>query len=325
MNLRFLGILLAFVNDASAQECVLCPGNEPPTNGNLVIGSDDVHSNLTCNDVASLALTETVENCHVMQEYGYSWVCGCPGVEAGTCPGLCPDGSAVGLPDHILEGSNITCSFFDLLAKGTSDENVCSAYQQIGKAYCECLGNPPVCSGVCPDGQPPPNLDAHILGISCRELNDFMKLVTNETECLANQHLIGAHCGCGGVAPSICSGICSNGQAPQNPNAIVFNHTSCAEYDNSVRFITDETKCVKVQEHLGIFCGCTSSILPALTSAPTDALIHAISPSPTLRFATLSPILASPIDRSKKSGAVVLGKTAFPWILSAIALLGAFV
>jgi hypothetical protein len=337
MNLRFVALLLAFVA-SSAQNCTLCPENALPANGDLVIGYDDVLGILTCNTVAELLLEETAEDCVEFQQYGFASVCGCPGIEAGPCPGLCPDGSEIGLPDFALPvGEGITCSFFDLLAKGTSNETVCASYQQIGVAYCDCSGFVPACSGICPDGQSPPDPNLNIFGLSCGELDAFSKFIANETECGEAQQQIGAPCGCAGLKPR-CSGICSNGQPPPNPSATIFGESSCGEFDTNIQYVTNATQCAEIQERLGAYCGCSTprittpapitavkpSINPpiaAVTPAPT---IRRVTPAPTIRPVKPAPTILAPIALARKSAAMDLDK-AIAGVFGVVVLLAAFV
>ena len=183
-----------------------------------------------------------------------------------------------------------------MISSNFTDED-CDGLHLSGIPFtCGCPGvEAGICPGICPDGQPLLNPNITIFGITCGDLDWYAQLSSNETECAEAQQL-GAFCGCSGVAPT-CSGICSNGQPPPNPNSTIFDAFTCAEYDGLLQFVANETLCAQNQLLGSIFCGCQGSLLPLsgtvpvtrptrspnvrLTSAPVENSQSSSTPAPT--------------------------------------------
>ena len=102
MTFLSLALLTAFSATVLAQDCSFCPGGELPLNGDLVVVESSGVS-LTCNDGVELVKNNSVDECNFFFNLGYAFLCRCPGVEAGPCPGLCPDGSNVTSPDLVID------------------------------------------------------------------------------------------------------------------------------------------------------------------------------------------------------------------------------
>ena len=211
-----------------------------------------------------------------MNEYG-PFVCGCPGAEAGSCSGLCPDGSPLpnpdaAVPDFLFDG--VTCGDIDLFAKATSNDTECSGIRQTFSYWCGCTGsNAPSCSGVCANGMPVPNPDLTLGGDTCGDLDFQATLIENEELCSDIQQTYGYLCGCSGSNATLCSGVCANGM-PVPHTDLTFGDTTCRDLDFQATFSENEELCSELQQVYGPACGCADmcTVCPGGNVVPEESL-----------------------------------------------------
>ena len=136
-------LLIAFVAYSTALSCSFCPGNKKPKNPNLVLFVDQ-GGPVTCNDLVIEYPTSST-NCDSILDPGYKFVCGCPGVKAGPCHGICDAGEIITNPTNYLDdddglfGNYYTdCFIRDQLVKGRYYENTCPDFSPNFQAYCGC-------------------------------------------------------------------------------------------------------------------------------------------------------------------------------------------
>jgi hypothetical protein len=252
-------LLLTLVADVSGQEsCFLCAGNEAPANPDLFF----FLLNATCGELTDIALTQTFdeESCFLLNEYG-PFVCGCPGAKAGSCSGLCPDGSPpptpdAEAPDFLFDG--VTCADVDLFAKATSNDTECSDIRQSFSSMCGCSGSsaPSSCSGVCANGMPVPNPDVTFGGETCGNLDFLVKLTANVTECSEYQQVYGPACGCA----DMCT-VCPGGNVvPKDSLSLPLTlvdgtTTTCGDFETSIMNLSS-TECPLDKFPIADQCGC---------------------------------------------------------------------
>ena len=131
---------LAFVAIASAQTCPLCPNGGNPGNGNAVLFDDGIDS-LTCEEVSLMGISPAVDgSCADSFAYAIQSLCKCPGVKAGSCPGICRPGFILAQPDQGTELFGITCSVFDQFLRGEPGDTTCDAGMASSgfKGICKC-------------------------------------------------------------------------------------------------------------------------------------------------------------------------------------------
>jgi hypothetical protein len=315
MMFRLIGaFLLARAASVSAQtSCTLCQGNAAPAKGN-----SSFFGTFTCDEIAALPLS--AENCTDLEDFNAAFICGCPGAEAGTCPGICPDGAPVGLPDLEIPGEfAVSCEVWDLYAKATSNDTQCATFADPAIAtYCGCPGSPnATCTGICANGQPVPDPSLLVRDLfTCGFLDNSARFL-NETECAdpqtqafaaacgcdgANSTLAGctlcpgnaapangdfllgegvscsliaqsapftaepecpdfvgsslsAICGCPGLEPGTCAGVCPDGSPVGLPDVVISDNATCGFLDSIAMFVSNDTLCAEFQQPSTI-CGC---------------------------------------------------------------------
>jgi hypothetical protein len=141
MFLRIFTLLLALVVQASAQDCTLCPGGEAPEFGSFFIfigNCSDVAANIAATPIGDECRTSGLENFFPEQNLDPTpYMCGCPGVTAGTCSGLCRQGTKL-----ITEGNEFLvagCQFYDRLFMTVTNQTFCDEIQtenEINSACC---------------------------------------------------------------------------------------------------------------------------------------------------------------------------------------------
>ena len=107
-------LTLAFLVVASAQACTLCPDGKEPPNGDVFLFDDGIDL-VTCTKLAKIFIASPAESCNDFLKHAYQVVCGCPGIKAGHCPGICNTG-------FILDQPNLIVSLFDLLTCSVVDQ-----------------------------------------------------------------------------------------------------------------------------------------------------------------------------------------------------------
>ena len=130
-------LLIAFVAIASARKCTLCPHGEKPRNGNVVAVQGE--GPLTCKDIAQEILDNPPEVCSTPFDNAFQFVCGCPGVKAGPCPGICETGSVLSEPEQATPLYGITCLVADQILRGSPGDLDCPDFSNSGiAAVCQC-------------------------------------------------------------------------------------------------------------------------------------------------------------------------------------------
>jgi hypothetical protein len=197
--LRLIALVLLTATTVSAQSCEFCPGDAAPGNPDYVL-----LEGLTCADFDSMSDDYSAADCADIQASPYPFLCQCPGL-VGTCDGICPDGSAVGRPDLIVQSEGVSCSEYDALAKTTSDATQCSNYQNGYSGYCGCAGVTPTCSGICQDGETLSLPDILIFGgsASCAGYDTTLRFaLASDPSCSQSQTRYSGVCGCAVVVPT---------------------------------------------------------------------------------------------------------------------------
>ena len=209
-TLLSLALLIAFVATVLAQNCSLCPDNKLPLNGDLVL-LDNFGVTFTCNDAVEEMKNASVEECKNFYDAGNAFRCGCPGVEAGPCHGLCLDGSNVPSPERETDSNGTTCAVLDQRIKAIRNESLCAQeahFNANARSICGCeftLCEP--CLGLyvpddflhvsvtLPDGTV----------TTCGSFQTSI-LHLNSTQCSMVQGMIGAKCGCPDFRCPLCPG-----------------------------------------------------------------------------------------------------------------------
>ena len=252
---RLIGaFLLARAASVSAQtSCTLCQGNAAPAKGN-----SSFFGTFTCDEIAALPLS--AENCTDLEDFNAAFICGCPGAEAGTCPGICPDGAPVGSPDLEIPFELATCEVWDLYAKATSNDTQCAFFADpVIATYCGCPGSAnATCTGICANGQPVPDPSLLVFDLfTCGVLDNSARFL-NETECADPQtQAFAAACGCDGANSTLpaCT-LCPGNAAPANGDFLLGEGVSCSLIAQSAPF-TAEPECPDfVGSSLSAICGC---------------------------------------------------------------------
>ena len=203
-----LALLIAIVATIVARESYECPGGASPLNGDFVI-FEDFGNPSTCNDAVEEVKNATVEECKNIFDQGYAFLCGCPGVEAGPCPGLCTDGSDVTSPEADYFGT--TCAVLDQIIRGIRNESMCALdaiFYADAKFICGCEA---VYCKPCLEGYVPYDFLQVSLSLpdeTVRTCGDFETTVVhlNSTQCSMVQDIIGTQCGCPSQRCTICPG-----------------------------------------------------------------------------------------------------------------------
>jgi len=257
-------LVTMIVKTSTADECTLCPGNATPTNGHVILLHDKELGNITCNMAVAFVSVLNDTECFTFQELGES--CGCTTVDeigiaapdgSTFCSGLCSNGQPPPNPNTTWFGG-VSCGDYNDYLKLVSNETQCTEIQQSIGSFCGCAGfeSNTTCLGVCSNGQPPPNGNTtFVFDTSCEDWDINIQFVSDKTQCAEIQQSIGSYCGCADTVPT-CSGVCSDGQPPQNGNISPLQDILCQQYDDYLKFVTNETQCTEIQQSIGSFCGC---------------------------------------------------------------------
>ena len=188
------------------------------------------------------------------------------------CPGICPDGSNLTLPDKIVPASIATCGNVDMLAKQGFNETFCDALKPLA-SFCGCSGFVAnfTCTGICANGNPVLNPDRSIPNYpqyTCRTLDDIVTTYV-ESECTIIQNGLSDFCGCSmnvSVESRFCSGVCPEGSNLTLPDKPAFS-TTCGDLDLYGKFSINDTECEFLQAAASL-CGCSGyiSICPGICS-----------------------------------------------------------
>lgn len=196
----------------STTPCMMCPDGsvELAYPDRIVpffnLGGDN--SNPTCQQVAAAAQTTESVNCALVQaQAGY---CGCAGVQPQRQCSFCPDGSEPANTDTIAPSNDKCGDLFTYIEHLGEDDCKSNRFRSMqGLAYlCGCPGVEPQCS-VCPDGSPPPLLDATAMptGETCRDMLEVIQGYTADV-CVDSDTTVlvtAARCGCPGSEFPVCS------------------------------------------------------------------------------------------------------------------------
>ena len=267
MKLLSLALLnLAFVTAIFAQNCSLCPDGGSPLNGDRIIYEEfgDIY---TCNDAVDEVKNATDEGCKYIFDKGFAFFCGCPGVEAGPCPGLCLDGSNVTSPDLATVSLGSTCAVLDLRIKAVRNESRCPlndyrhaearAVCGCETVYCQaCLGS------YVPDDflQVPLSLPDGTV-TTCGEFESVV-VHLNSTQCSMVQDTIFVQCGC----PAQRCTLCPGGEYPSIEFSLARNipglEDACFVADLDIHGF--EPNCTdQTETGLPYLCGCPNAELPS--------------------------------------------------------------
>ena len=203
-------LLTAFSASILAQDCSLCPGGESPLNGDLVI-FEDFGSQVTCNDAVEVVKNYTVDDCKNISDAGFAFLCGCTGVKAGPCPGLCLDGSTLASPELVVYSYGSTCAVIDQIIKDEHIESICAEYTFLyadARTICGCKA---VYCPPCSEGYVPYAFLQVALSLpdgtetTCGDFDTFV-VNLNSTQCSMVQDAVSTKCGCPAKQCTICPG-----------------------------------------------------------------------------------------------------------------------
>jgi hypothetical protein len=130
-------LLIAFMAYSTAQRCSFCPGKKKPRNPNLVLFQSE--GPVTCKDLVIKYSTFNT-NCDSIGDPAYKFVCGCPGVKAGPCNGMCDAGEIITNPtsEFFFDDYESTCFIFDQRIKGGLFDTTCPDINPDNQEYCGC-------------------------------------------------------------------------------------------------------------------------------------------------------------------------------------------
>jgi hypothetical protein len=222
----------------AATPCMMCPdGSVDLAHPDRIVPFFNLggnNSNPTCQQVAAAAQITEDANCTLVQaQAGY---CGCAGVQPqGKCS-FCPDGSKPANFD-MVSPSNDKCGdlFTYIEYLGEQDCKSPRFRSMQGLAYlCGCPGVEPQCS-VCPDGSPPPLLNATAMptGETCKDMLEVIEAYTADV-CIDSDTTVlvtAARCGCPGSEFPVCSAqqnshLCTHALLDTVPN----EHCECYSF-----------------------------------------------------------------------------------------------
>jgi len=243
--------------------CTLCPGGFSDIPDKSV--SVPSTTNLTCGDILFVEENLLQGGCNDLAPYRDR--CGCP--DDAVCS-YCADGSMpmegsrflpyLSTPDEPL----VTCSGVASSAFGATEDQcdliTVAPVAVNGQGYCGCQGTFPssLCT-LCPGGAEVVNPEVILpstQGMTCSELEEYIRYVTDEESCLAiaDQSQI---C-CNAVEPCpVCSGSFEADKLYE-PYSL-----SCSQIGNAQDFGRPMT-CDDVQTRFPFFCGCGGA-MPACT------------------------------------------------------------
>ena len=132
------GLLIAFMAYSTAQRCSFCPGKKKPRSPNLFLYRGDVGP-VTCNDLV-IKYSTLNTNCDSIADPALKFVCGCSGVKAGPCYGMCDAGEIVTNPTSEYEDDYYysNCFIFDQLIKAELNGITCPIIGPDTQEYCGC-------------------------------------------------------------------------------------------------------------------------------------------------------------------------------------------
>jgi hypothetical protein len=243
--------------------CSLCPLGGPVPNPTVEVFET------TCGNLARIAGQTVTDDCGNFHFAG--GFCGCaapPETEGCT---LCTEGTPAALPKRVgdFEGTGslgiTTCGEFEQQVNFVArDSSLCVSSQLEGFFTCFCSALPPPpddsrCELCAAPGNPNaivPNTDPDARPVTCAEASAIAAFIGDDDVCLKIKQAR-AFCGC----PGADCYLCSNGNLPNNPDAIVElqdgTQLTCAELDNRTKStVIPSDECPAIQ-YLGVFsCYC---------------------------------------------------------------------
>lgn len=247
--------------------CTLCPGGSNEiTNPDFIVPSN---ANLTCRQI--LYVDENrLDSCEELAPFRS--MCGCP---TDVQCSFCTDGTVPTFGDRIIpylttSENPVTCASNAAKAfsapPATCEDYTIAPVPVNGQAYCGCQGTAPLdlCT-LCPEGTTlvNPELDIPRTGLNCREMQEYLRYVTEEESCNAIASM-GRPC-CQPLEP--CP-VC-----PQGPNVEFERELSYPPYQMTCETIGLAEQfgykmgCSDVQQRFPYYCGCPGS-QPACTLCP---------------------------------------------------------
>ena len=267
MKLISLALLhFAFLATIFAQNCSLCPDGRSPLNGDLII-FEDFGVATTCNNAVDKVKNVTDEDCRYIFDSGYAFLCGCPRVEAGTCPGLCPDGSNVTSPDLEVDFLGSTCAVLDQLIKGVCNESICAQREYNYPEASTICGCETVQCQACLDSYVSFEFLQVTLSLpdgTVTTCGDFETSIVDltSTQCSMIQDTILTQCGCPGKSCTLCPG-------GENPPIDIDSAPNTTELEYACYYaniFTDriQPNCIdQTETELPYLCGCPNAELPS--------------------------------------------------------------
>jgi hypothetical protein len=253
--------------------CGLCADLSEPEEPDKLFGDDT-----TCGQL-NMALNLTPEGqCGAFFDeiggFGVGAFCGCANEDIAC--GVCANKEEPGEPDKLIgdDFDDFTCGQLNFAAALTPEGQCDAFFDEIGGfsfgAYCGCEGEAivnPTC-GVCKDGGNPgtPDKALMLVPFTCEQANELVASVP-EVECDATVAdiglAVGVYCGCEGenIIPDECA-LCPEGEEVARPNGLIpdSDGLTCAEGEQFVRFITDQTICEgPMVGSARTACGCVST------------------------------------------------------------------
>jgi hypothetical protein len=307
--LRLTALLLLTVTTISAQSCEFCPGNAAPGKPDYVL-----LEGLTCANFDDMSNDYSTDDCTALQTSPYPFLCQCPGLE-GSCAGICPDGSAVGRPDLIVQSEGLSCSEYDALAKSTSDATQCTEYQSGYSGYCGCDGVTPTCIGICQEGETLTLPDVAIFGglFSCAEYDTTVRFeLASDVSCSQSQARFSGVCGCKVMVPTAPSTAKpTTATMPGTPSKGPFAAPTLAPVPTPVALVTNvptqgltdspvtdaPIMPVPVSEDPVAVPITSAPVAASITSAPvtdpiTDAPVTSVTSGPVADLTTDAPVVS---------------------------------
>lgn len=181
---------------------------------------------------------------------------------------LCPDGSPPPDLDLSVEGIDLSCGELENLATAAQPD-ACEDISRFAAA-CACLDQTvPFCS-LCPNGEPPPDMDLVLPNqATCGNVDALAREETTENGCAALRNYAAAACGCEGqvVSPvDTCTTLCPDGSQVPDPCAIVGEiitgkTVTCGDVQAQVALGVQDQETCNTYALMGVYkCGCKSTL-----------------------------------------------------------------
>jgi hypothetical protein len=286
MTFLSLSLLTVFLATILAQDYSFCTDGELPLNGDLVI-FEDFGDTLTCNHAFDLVKSNSVRDCKFIFDTGYAFLCRCPGVKAGLCPGLYPDGSNVTSPELVIDSFGSTCAVLDQIIKGICIESI---YEIDADSYadarimcgCKSVYCQPCLEGFVPfDFLQVPLSLPNGTDTTCSDF-DTSVVDLNSAQCSMLQDAISTKCGC----PTKQCTICPGGEQISVATGSFLNFTELDFRCYFASLFTEgyQPNCTdQTETGLPYLCGCPNAELPS------DAVGCTLCADGTLSYPNLIP------------------------------------